>query len=119
MCFTASSFIITRVLTSAGSYSTHMVRDLTYSKHTAMLFQQYRRHLGAWRYNLLVEVQAQLVPDEVRRLLHLNMNGLIPGLARTYGIMTTFNLRTVVHTLLVPPRYWAELRQFDRIASTG
>ena len=97
----------------------HMVRDLTYSKHTAMLFQQYRRHLVAWRYNLLVEVQAQLVPDEVRRLLHLNMNGLISGLGRTYGILTTFNLRAVAHTLLIPPRYWAELRQFDRIASAG
>ncbi len=93
----------------------HLVRDLTYSRHTAMLFRQYRVHLGIWRYYLLLQVQALLVPDEVRRMLRLNSNSLISGLVHTYGILTTFNLRSVVHSLLVPPRYWAELRQFDRI----
>ena len=47
----------------------HLVRDLSYSKHTSMLYQAYRKHLGLWRYYLLLEVQALLVPDEVRRLL--------------------------------------------------
>jgi hypothetical protein len=96
----------------------HLVRDLTYSRHTAQLFRQYRVHLGAWRYYLLLQIQALLVPDEVRRLLRLNSNNLISGLAHTYGILTSFNLRSVVHSLLIPPRYWAEVRQFDRGAST-
>jgi len=93
----------------------HLIRDLAYSKHTAMLFQAYRRHLGAWRYYLLLEVQALLVPDEVRRLLHLNSNKLISGLAQTYGIIAARELRTLVHTLLIPPRYWSEVRRFDRV----
>jgi uncharacterized protein (DUF2236 family) len=97
----------------------HLERDLTYSRHTSMLFRQYRRHLGAWRYYLLLQVQAVLVPDEVRRLLRLNSNDLISGLVHTYGILTSLNLQSVVHTLLIPPRYWAELRQFDRIASAN
>lgn len=97
----------------------HMVRDLAYSRHTSLLFQQYRRHLGAWRYYLLLEVQAVLVPDEVRRLLSLNSNGLMSGLVHTYGALTAFNLRSVVHSLLVPPQYWAELRHFDRGASAN
>ena len=97
----------------------HLVRDLTYSRHTAMLFHQYRVHLGAWRYYLLLQVQALLVPDEVRRLLRLNSNNVFSGLVHTYGILTTFNLRSVVHSLLVPSRYWAELRQFDRIGSAN
>jgi len=95
----------------------HLVRDLTYSWHTSMLFRQYRVHLGAWRYYLLLQVQALLVPDEVRRLLRLHSNDLMSGLVHTYGILTSLNLRSVVHTLLIPPRYWAELRQFDRIAT--
>src|SRR5215213_2225902 len=89
----------------------HLVRDLTYSRHTAMLFRQYRLHLGAWRYYLLLQVQAVLVPDEVKRFLRLHSNDLLSGLVHTYGILTNFNLQSMVHTLLIPPRYWSELRQ--------
>ena len=94
----------------------HLVRDLSYSKHTSMLFEAYRKHLGLWRYYLLLEVQALLVPHEVRRLLHLNSNKLISGLAQTYGIIGNAPLRSLVHTLLIPPQYWSEVRSFDRTA---
>lgn len=94
----------------------HLVRDLSYSKHTAMLYQAYRRHLGVWRYYLLLEVQALLVPDKVRRMLSLHSNRVMSGLAQTYGFIDSSNLRSLVHTLLIPPRYWAEVRSFDRTA---
>ena len=97
----------------------HLVRDLSYSKHTAMLYQSYRRHLGFWRYYLLLEVQALLVPNEVRRQLRLNSNPLISGLVQTYGIIGRGNLQSLVHTLLIPPRYWADVRAFDRTASAA
>ena len=97
---------------------THLVRDLSYSKHTAMLFRQYRRHLGLLRYYLLLEVQALLVPDEVRRLLHLESNKLVSGLAQTYGIVAGDQLRSLVHALLIPPRYWSEVQRFDRRSET-
>jgi uncharacterized protein (DUF2236 family) len=97
----------------------HLIRDLSYSKHTSMLFQAYRRHLGLWRYCLLLEVQALLVPDHVRRLLRLNSNPLLSGLAQTYGAIGSGNLQSLVHTLLIPPRYWADVRRFDRTASAG
>jgi uncharacterized protein (DUF2236 family) len=93
----------------------HMRRDLVYSKHTAMLFQQYRRHLGWWRYQLLLEVQAVLVPDEVRRLLKFSSSKLISGSVQTYGIITGGSFRSLVHGLLIPPRYWRDVRKFDRI----
>ena len=35
----------------------HLVRDLSYSKHTALLYQSYCKHLGVWRYYLLLAVQ--------------------------------------------------------------
>jgi len=95
----------------------HLLRDLRYSNHTSMLFQAYRRHLGTWRYYLLLEVQALLVPDEVRRLLHLNTNKLISGLAQTYGSVNSYNLQSLVHRLLIPPRYWSDVRRFDRRAT--
>jgi uncharacterized protein (DUF2236 family) len=96
----------------------HLDRDLAYTRHTSLLFRQYRRHLGLWRYCLLLQVQALLVPNEVRRLLHLSPNKLLSQLVRTYAIVERCNLQSVVHTLLIPPRYWAEVRRFDRIVAT-
>ena len=97
----------------------HLVRDLSYSKHTAMLYESYRRHLGVGRYYLLLEVQALLAPPEVCRLLKLNSNVLVSGLARAYGMIDSGNLQSIVHTLLIPPRYWAEVRQFDQTRSAA
>lgn len=96
----------------------HLERDLAYSRHTALLFKQYRRHLGFWRYELLLQVQALLVPNDVRRLLHLSPDKLLlPNLIRAYGIVDQFNLQSVIHSLLIPPRYWADVRKFDRMAA--
>src|SRR6185295_11126539 len=73
----------------------HIVRDLAHSQHTSLLFQQYRRHLGPWRYHLLLQVQALLVPHEVRRLLNLSPNNLLSGLVSAYGIVELCNLKSV------------------------
>src|SRR5687767_5045499 len=80
----------------------HLDRDLAYSRHTSLLFQQYRRHLGLWRYYLLLEVQALLVPDKVRRLLHLSPNNLLSPFVRTYTIVEWCDLQSVLHSLLIP-----------------
>jgi ER-bound oxygenase mpaB/B'/Rubber oxygenase, catalytic domain len=97
----------------------HLVRDLTYSQHTRLLFQQYRVHLGVWRYYLLLQVQGSLVPGEVRRLLHLDPNKLMLSLAQTYGVVNTSRLKSLVHSLLIPPRYWSELNDFDRTSGAA
>ena len=95
----------------------HLARDLSYSPHTALLYRQYRVHLGVWRYNLLLQIQALLVPKLVRRMLHLNQNKFIQTLVQTYGIVNAFKLQSIVHSLLIPPRYWSDVKQFNRIAA--
>ena len=92
----------------------HLARDLCYSKYTARLFDAYRRHLGIFRYCLLLEVQALLVPNQVRLMLGLRPNSIISTLAQTYGMVSRLNLQALVHSLLIPPRYWADVRRFDR-----
>ena len=92
----------------------HLDRDLAYSDYTALLFRQYRRHLGAWRYHLLLQVQALLVPDRVRRLLRLDPQGLLASLIQTYEIVDRFSLQSLVHRVLIPARYWDDVRRFDR-----
>jgi hypothetical protein len=92
----------------------HLKRDLVYSKYTERLYRIYRRHLGLWRYQILLDVQASLVPERVRRLLRLNSPGLLAPLVRAYGLLDLFGLHEFVHMLLIPPQYWEDVRAFDR-----
>lgn len=92
----------------------HLRRDLAYSRHTGLLYGQYRRHLGEWRYRVLLEVQALLVPERVRRLLGLRRRAVFSALAGGYARLGALGLRPLARRLLVQPRYWEEVEGFDR-----
>ena len=92
----------------------HLARDLAYSKHTALLYKQYRRHLGEWRYQILLQVQGLLVPDRVRRLLRLPRLAVFAALAEGYVYLDALGLRPLVRRLLVQPRYLGEVEKFAR-----
>jgi uncharacterized protein (DUF2236 family) len=92
----------------------HLERDLAYSKHTALLYKQYRRHLGGWRYRILLQVQAQLAPERVRRLLRLRPLPLLSTLAGGYAHLDALGLRPLVRRLLVQSPYRDEADKLDR-----
>ena len=102
-----------------GDRRAHLERDLAFSRHTALLYEQYRRHLGAWRYQILLGVQALLVPDLVRRLLRLRRRAFFSTLVGGYAHLDVPGLRPLVRRLLIQPRYWGEVDRFDRTASAG
>ena len=95
----------------------HLGRDLAFSKHTALLYRQYRRHLGEWRYQILLQVQGLLVPERVRRLLRLRRGAVFSALVGGYGYLEALGLRPLIRRLLIQPRYWGEVEKFDRGAS--
>ncbi len=97
-----------------GDRQAHLERDLAFSRHTALLYEQYRRHLGVWRYQILLGVQALLVPDHVRRLLRLRRRAVFSALVGGYAHMEVPGLRPLVRRLLIQPRYWGEVDKFDR-----
>jgi uncharacterized protein (DUF2236 family) len=92
----------------------HLERDLIYSRYTSLLYEQYQRQLGQWRYELLLRVQAALVPQRVRRLLKLERLPLLGELLRIYGLFGQWSLRSLIQRLLLPSQYLDEIRQFDR-----
>ena len=51
------------------SYAEHLQNDLEKSKCTVNLFKQYKKHLGWFRYQILIEAQKLLVTERVRKLL--------------------------------------------------
>jgi hypothetical protein len=91
----------------------HLERDLVYSEYTALLYRQYRRHLGAWRYYVLLQLQALLAPEEVRLMLALNSLPLFADLVRAYRIVDRLKLQLLVRRALIPPRYWPEIQKLD------
>ena len=92
----------------------HLMRDLDHSRHTALLYGQYRRHLGEWRYQILRGVQALLVPERVRRLLRLRRHTIFSALVGGYRQLVVPELRPLVRRLMVQPQYWNEMTKMER-----
>jgi uncharacterized protein (DUF2236 family) len=83
----------------------HLERDLVYTAYTKDLYNRYRRYLGEWRYRLLLDVQALIVPQRVRRLLKLSADNPLSYLIWSYGIVDTLGLQTLVRRVLLPPEH--------------
>lgn len=94
----------------------HLHRDLLYSDGTRTLYAQYRQHLGAWRYQLLLRIQGLLVPAHVRGLLGLRSAQWLRPLLRVYPILVRAGLRTTMQRLLMPSEYLAAVRGLDHSA---
>jgi uncharacterized protein (DUF2236 family) len=95
----------------------HLDRDLVRSEHTDQLFTRYREELGKWRYDLLLQAQAQLVPDQVRQLLHMEPS---PGFASAvwmYRLLNRLKLKPLLQRVLLPARYLEDIRQFEKTAA--
>ena len=91
----------------------HMRRDLLYGDGTKALYEQYRNHLGHWRYQLLLAVQAILAPAHVQGLLRLKRAEWLRALLRLYPMLVRAGLRSMLQRLLMPSRHLAAVRALD------
>lgn len=94
----------------------HLRFDLTYSDGTAALYAQYRRHLGRWRYELLLRIQSILAPDHVRGLLRLQRAAWLRPFVRLYPLLVRAGLRPVVQRVLMPAAHLSAVRALDHRA---
>lgn len=91
----------------------HLAADLQHSRYTGDLFRSYRKHLGALRFRILVEVQKMLVPGLVRKLLRFPaFSPLRPALS-LYKIARRLRLDGLIKSLLLPRQYKAQLGELD------
>ena len=94
----------------------HLRRDLLHSAGTEELYAQYRKHLGAWRYWLLLQVQAMLVPEHVRHLLRLKSADWLRPALRGYRMLGRAGLRPIIQRLLMPSAHLVAVRGLDQLA---
>lgn len=91
----------------------HLRRDLLRGDATDELYAQYRNHLGAWRYQLLLRIQAILTPEHVRGLLRLKRGEWLRLLIRLYPRM---GLRPIIQKLLIPSRLLPAVRALEEVS---
>jgi hypothetical protein len=91
----------------------HLRQNLAYSHYTAELYARYRRLLGPWRWPVLRQVQALIVPEYVARLLDLRPRPELRHLLRAYRPLVRLGVRPLIRRLLVPREYIGHVWQMD------
>mgnify|MGYP002386476926 FL=1 len=88
-------------------------QDLEKSSYTTDLYKQYRKHLGAFRYIILLQVQSRLVPAEVSALLGLRPSLILPVAIRIYKIFTLLHIDFLIRLILLPSKYRSQFRELE------
>lgn len=91
----------------------HLRRNLEKSAFSIDLYKQYKKHLGFARFILLKEVQAQLVPPHVRKLLGLRKVSLLMLIVPLYKFSRKIGLDRLVKALILPPDYQPQIKAME------
>ncbi|RXK62372.1 DUF2236 domain-containing protein [Lacibacter luteus] len=84
---------------------THLQNDLQTSNYTQDLFLQYKKHLGAMRFKVLIEGQKLVVPELVKQLLQFSDFSLLTPVVPLYKISRLMKMDWLLKSLLLPADY--------------
>jgi uncharacterized protein (DUF2236 family) len=91
----------------------HLQQDLVKSKYTKDLYKQYKKHLGWFRYQLLIESQKLVVPRRVNELLSLGSFSWITPILFTYKLSRKVKLDWFLKSLVLPKEYKKQIKDLD------
>lgn len=91
----------------------HLRHDLVRSKYTDDLFKQYRKHLGAFRYYILLHGQKLVVPERVKQLLNLGNLSVMSLLIPAYKLARLLKLDWFIKSLILPKEYKKQVKALD------
>jgi ER-bound oxygenase mpaB/B'/Rubber oxygenase, catalytic domain len=92
----------------------HMFENLENNKFTINLYQQYRKHLGAFRFFFLMEAQKILLPKYARILLNINTLTTIKPLITLYRFLCKFQLNQPLRKAVLPKEYYRQIIELDK-----
>jgi hypothetical protein len=95
----------------------HMQNNLVRSKYTDDLFQQYRKHLGSFRFKVLKEGEILVVPERVRQLLRFKKISLLHPIVPIYKFSRLLKLDGAIKWLLLPSEYKKQIKELDVVPS--
>lgn len=91
----------------------HLTDNLLNGDFTVDLYKQYKKHLGIFRYYMLLQVQVLVVPDRVNKLLSL---GKIPWLIPVIGgykLTRLMGFEKLIRNAILPADYKAQVIALD------
>jgi len=91
----------------------HLKEDLQKSDYTADLFKQYKKHLGAMRFKVLLEGQKLVVPQIVREMLHFSEFSLLTPVVPVYKLSRLMKMDWLLKSILLPSDYKDQIRELD------
>ncbi|CAM4387174.1 oxygenase MpaB family protein [Flavobacterium terrigena] len=91
----------------------HLMENLQKSNFTIDLFKQYRKHLGAMRYKVLLEGQKLVVPNRVKELMHFSNFSLITPLVPIYKFSKLIKMDGFIKMILLPSDYKSQIDELD------
>jgi uncharacterized protein (DUF2236 family) len=91
----------------------HLKNDLQMSEYTIDLYRQYKKHLGSFRYKILLETQKLVLPDAVREMLKLKKFSLLQSILPFYKISRWIKLDGLIKSLVLPSKYKKQIKALD------
>jgi hypothetical protein len=96
------------------SHEQHLRADLLKTDLTADLFKQYRKHLGPFRYKLLLESQKLVVPHKVKELLGFGNINWLSGVIWFYKLSRKLKLDGFIKSVILPSKYKEQIKMLDK-----
>jgi hypothetical protein len=91
----------------------HLIEDLQKSDYTTDLYKQYKKHLGAMRFKVLIEGQKLVVPDRVKELLNFSDFSLLTPVIPLYKISRLMKMDWLLKNILLPSDYKDQINELD------
>lgn len=96
------------------SHEQHLQADIIKSDLSIDLFKQYRKHLGPFRYWLLLESQKMVVPKRVNEMLGFSKTRWLRLILPPYKFSRIIRLNGLVKSLILPQKYKKQIEELDR-----
>ena len=91
----------------------HLINDLVKTEYSTDLLRQYKKHLGAFRYWILVQGQILVVPPCVNELLQLGKTSRLKVLIPFYKFSREIKMDSLIKLVILPSKYRSQIKELD------
>lgn len=91
----------------------HLMQNMQKSVYTSDLFKQYKKHLGAMRYKVLIESQKLVIPSRAKDLLGFSNFSLLAPIIPLYKISRLIKMDWLIKLILLPSEYKEQINELD------
>ena len=94
-------------------YKKHLENDLEKTDFTLDLFKQYKKHLGNFRYRVLLESQKLVVPKKVKELLGFKGPNFLSLFVPVFKLSRKMKLDGIIKSIIFPVKYKDQIKALD------